>query len=372
MSDTNTQIKHPGCYLAQILAEQEITQAELAFILGQSPNNINAIIQAKRGVSPGMSKMLGEALQVSGDYFANLQTEYDLLLASEPDPTVSLRADMLKTYPIREMIKRQWIEDGTAEVLQSELARFFDVSNTNEIPYLAHAAKKGKYAKDDVTPAQYAWLFRVREIARVLAVPRYSEKKLRDIAEDMRELLLSPEEARNVPRLISECGVRFVIVETIPQAKIDGVCFWLDKQSPVIGMSMRYDRIDNFWFVLRHEIEHVLNKHGMSKAVVDDLDVKGDLAAEEVTANIAASDFCVPADRMESFMRRKYPAYYEKDVLAFSKLHGIHPGLVVGQIQNKMDKYDYLRKYLVKIRHCVLPGSIVDGWGMSAPIRSAI
>ena len=82
-------------------------------------------------------------------------------------------------------------------------------------------------------------------------------------------MILAPEETRHIPRLMAECGVRFVIVEVLPQAKIDGACFWLDANSPVIGMSARFDRIDNFWFVLRHEIEHVLRKDGMEAEIVD-------------------------------------------------------------------------------------------------------
>ncbi|MFX8692489.1 hypothetical protein ABTM44_18400, partial [Acinetobacter baumannii] len=78
----------------------------------------------------------------------------------------------------------------------------------------------------------------------------------------MAEMREAPEETRNVPRLLQEAGVRFVIVEGLPGSKIDGVCFWLDDKSPVIGMSLRFDRIDNFWFVLRHECAHVLHGHG--------------------------------------------------------------------------------------------------------------
>ena len=66
-----------------------------------------------------------------------------------------------------------------------------------------------------------------------------------------------------------ECGVRYIIVEGLPGGKIDGVCFWLDPRSPVIGMSLRFDRIDNFWLVLRHEIEHVLCGHGKSEPIID-------------------------------------------------------------------------------------------------------
>ena len=60
-----------------------------------------------------------------------------------------------------------------------------------------------------------------------------------------------------------------MVVEALPGSKIDGACFWLDPTTPVIAMSLRFDRIDNFWFVLRHELEHVLQRHGQSAPVLD-------------------------------------------------------------------------------------------------------
>jgi HTH-type transcriptional regulator/antitoxin HigA len=87
------------------------------------------------------------------------------------------------------------------------------------------------------------------------------------------------------------------------------------------------------------------------------------LPEEERIANRAAGNFCVPTEKLESFMRRKHPFYYEKDVLAFARIVGRHPGLIVGQMQFRMNRYDYLARYLAKVRQFVLPGSIADGWG---------
>lgn len=366
---------HPGIRLKQILEERGWSQIDLSFILGQPVTGVNLIISGKRGISPEMSKALGEALGLPADYFADLQKQFDLANASNPSPAVSLRAKMQNNYPIREMIKRGWIEDGDAERLQSELARFFGVDSTDEIPYLAHAAKKTRYEEKKIPPAQLAWLFRVKQIAKAIAVPEYSEFALRQALKRMRGMLPSPEESRHVPRLLAECGVRFIMVESLPQAKIDGVCCWLDESSPVIGLSARYDRIDNFWFVLRHEIEHILKGHGKDMPIVD-ADIEGEQAGvddnlpeEERIANAAAAEFCVPREKIESFLRRKHPFYYEKDVLAFSKVNNIHPGLVVGQIQHKLGRYDFLKKYQVKIRQFVLPGAMADGWGQGVPVN---
>ncbi|HEY3638265.1 MAG TPA: hypothetical protein VGK90_08920, partial [Rhizomicrobium sp.] len=230
-----------------------MTQSDLTFVLGCNPKAVNQIINGKQGVSPAMSKALGKALDLPFDYFAGLQRIFDLSSADEPDDGITLRANMQKNYPIREMIKRGWLKGGDASDLGEQLAGFFEVSDAGQVPHLVHAAKKTSY--DNIPPVQLAWLFRVRQIAKSMTVPRFSETALSNALGRLSEMRIEPEEARSVPRTLFECGVRYVVVESLPSSKIDGVCFWLDKNSPVIGMSFRYDRIDNFWFVLRHEIE---------------------------------------------------------------------------------------------------------------------
>ena len=280
-------------------------------------------------------------------------------------------ARLQSAYPIREMIKRGWLEDTDAAMLEVQMAQFFGVTSANDIPHLEHAAKKSHY--EETPPAQLAWLFRVRQIAQGMAVPSYSEKGLREALPRLHAMMIDAEETRHVPRLLAECGIRFVIVECLPNAKIDGVCFWLDKKSPVIGMSLRFDRIDNFWFVLRHEIEHVLQKDGQIKEIID-AELEGEraedsasLPKEERVANSSAADFCIPSAEINSFVARKAPFFSERDVLGFARRLQIHPGLVVGQIQKRTQRWDWLRRHLVKVRTHVLSGTMADGWGHAAP-----
>jgi HTH-type transcriptional regulator/antitoxin HigA len=367
--------EHPGIHLRAILEAREWLQSDLAFILGCRAKEINLIFSGKRGISPEMSKALGHAFDLSSDYFADLQKAYDLACAKEPNPAISLRAKMKNNYPIREMIRRGWLKNADAIGLEKQLSRFFEVDNPNDIPYLSHSAKKSSYEEIDIPPSQIAWLFRVKQIAKSFSVPKYSAFKLIESLDRMKELLIAPDEARHVPRILNDCGIRFIMVKPLSKSKIDGIAFWLDKESPVIALSSRYDRLDNFWFVLRHEIEHILKEDGRDIAMID-AELEGDRAGynsnnipeSERIANMAAADFCVPTDKMESFIRRKHPFYYEKDVIAFSKLNCIHPALVVGQIQHRLDRYDYLRKYQVKVRHFVVPNSMADGWGQTVPI----
>jgi HTH-type transcriptional regulator/antitoxin HigA len=207
-----------------------------------------------------------------------------------------------------------------------------------------------------------------------MLVARYSPECGADLAKALKPLLVSADAARKAPKILMESGIRFVIVEALASTKIDGVCFWLDAQSPVIGMTLRYDRIDNFWFVLRHEIEHVLQGHGRTAAILD-AGLEGDRAGigdgvppEERLANKAAADFCVVQSQLDRFIARKAPVFAERDILGFAKTIGVHPGLVAGQLQHRTRRYDLYRNHLVKVRSVVTPSAIVDGWGDVAPI----
>ena len=164
-----------------------------------------------------------------------------------------------------------------------------------------------------------------------MMVDPYSPVGVRAAVKKLDALLAAPDEARHVPKILNECGIRFVVVESLKAASIDGVCFWLDEQSPVVGMTLRHDRIDNFWFVLRHEIEHVIRVHGL-KQVAFDTELEGEKAGfgegvpeQERTANRAAASFCVPQDKLDMYISRKEPFFSERDVVALSRMMDIHP-----------------------------------------------
>lgn len=363
-------IEHPGVFLRDELEERGWLQSDLAYILGCPVQAINTIISGKRGISVDMARSLEKAFDVPADFFLNLQKMYDLSRANEPDEGIAKKARFYQgSYPIREMLKRGWLEDTEPDLLEAQMMRFFEVNNLNNIPHLAHSAKKTYY--DDIPTNQLAWLFRVKQIAKALEVPPYSKKSLLRAVLGLKDLMEEPEEIRHVPRILMEAGVRFIIVESLPSAKIDGVCFWLNNQSPVIGMSIRYDRIDNFWFVLRHEIEHVLQKHGLNREIIDTelLENEMPVSEEEMIANKAASDFCIAGDKLTSFIARKQTYISERDLLGFAYKLRIHPGIAVGQLHHKTKDYKLFRKYLVKIRAYLEIGGIVDGWGTIVPIN---
>jgi HTH-type transcriptional regulator/antitoxin HigA len=378
MSD-NADCRTPGQLIEKLLDERGWSQTVLALILDCDKAGLNRLISGKKSIDAETALALGEVFGVSPERFLDLQASYDLArarLVARPDPGRATRAHLFGGLPIAEMVKRRWIDaEDPRDVtgVEAALARFFGANSPDEIEILPHAAKKTNVT-GDATPAQLAWLYRVRAIARESLVGRYSPSAALEAVGKLRNLLSAAEEARKVPRVLAECGIRYVIVEGITGSKIDGVCFWLNDHAPVIAMSLRHDRIDNFWFVLRHELEHVIRLHGQT-AMMLDAELEGERAGtgigipeEERVANEAAADFCVPQQSLERFIARKAPFFAERDILGFSRTLKIHPGLVAGQLQHKTGRYDRFKAHQVKIRSIVAPSALVDGWGDVAPV----
>ncbi len=363
----------PGEFIKEELEERGWSQVELAEIMGRPPRVVSEIISGKRAITPETAKGLGAAFGTGATFWINLEGSYQLSRTVHDDAGVERRARLYSKAPVKEMLKRGWVlpSDNVA-VLERQVCAFLHVNDIDQTPWHAHAAYKGRSATELSCAAQWAWFYRVRQIAEAVSVPPYSPKELQRAVERLKGLLIAPEDSRQVPKILMECGVKFVIVEKLPHADIDGVCFWIGGQ-PVIGMTTRKDKIDNFWFVLRHEIEHVLQGHGREEEIIDDLEGEragtgSDLPEAERLANSAAADFCVPTEKMNSFMIRKHPFYYEKDVLAFAKVMHRHPGIVIGQMQFRMKNFAYLTRKIATIRQFVLPGAIVDGWGQSIQV----
>jgi HTH-type transcriptional regulator/antitoxin HigA len=368
----------PGQLILSLLEERGWSKRTLAVVLGVGEATVTRITSDRQAIDARLSIVLEELFNVPADRFLSLQKELDLAqarLVMQPDPDRATRAILYGDLPVGEMISRGWLNAESVRDtvrVERELMRFFGVNRLDDIEVLPHAAKK-TVTNSPPTPAQLAWLYRVKAMAADMPVRPYSPERLRSSIPKLKELMIAPEEARSVSRLLLEAGVRFVIVETLSTAKIDGVCSW-HEQSPVIGLSLRFDRIDNFWFVLWHEIEHVLQGHGKAGAILD-TELEGERAGtgsavdeEERIANRAAADSCVPAAQMDAFIARKEPLFSERDLRGFARILRVHPGIVAGQLQHRTGRYQIFRAHLAKIRASVTSSAMVDGWGTVSPI----
>ena len=362
----------PGEFIREELNSRGWTQGDLAQIMDRPLRLINELVAGKKQVTPETARGLARAFG-DGDplYWMNLDAAYRLRqLEPDEDVSVDRRAKLYSKFPVRELMKRKWIEPSkNLDVVEHRVCRFFRIKNVDERPVFAHAAKAVQY--DERTALQLAWLFRAKELAEGTHSSPYSERKLRESLSKLRTLLVAPEEIRQVSRILAEVGVRFVVVEFLPGAKIDGAAFWLN-DTPVIVLSIRFDRLDNFWFVLRHEIEHVLNRDApvtVDVELTEQLQRKDALPPEEIKANTAAAEFLIPKSELDSFITRVRPLYSEQRILLFAKRIGVHPGLVVGQLQFRDEvPYTHFHKHLMKIREIVTQSSVTDGWGTVPPM----
>lgn len=138
--------------------------------------------------------------------------------------------------------------------------------------------------------------------------------------------------------VLLERGIILVHERAIPGAKVDGVVFKLPGGNPVIGMSLRYARLDHYWFTLMHELSHVvLHNDMLSSPIVDDFDVDSEELVEK-QANKLAADSMIP-----SHLWRTCPAkasLKEADIRSFAAEVGIAPQIAAGRLRREMGRHD--------------------------------
>jgi len=72
---------HPGEFLAEILSELDISQAQFARAIGVSPMRVSHVVNGTRPVTAELALLFGRALGQSPQYWLNLQAIYDLKTA---------------------------------------------------------------------------------------------------------------------------------------------------------------------------------------------------------------------------------------------------------------------------------------------------
>lgn len=355
--------------LRQLLDERGWTLLELADITGFQRSHFSSILTGKVGISPEMAVALGAAFGNDPAEWMRWNAAYQLSLVAADAAEVETRAKFYRFAPVRDMERRGWIkETKTTDELRAELERFYGGSLDNNTLFSVATLRSEPLEK--LTPAERAWSVRARQLAEnVPVVAAFDESRMPAAIRKLRILAMYPKEAERLPEILAYYGIRFVVVEPLPDAKIDGAAFWLDG-SPVVAVSARWDRIDAFWFTVMHECMHIKNRdaysvdvnllqesdNGIVVAVSDD--------AVEQRANDEAADALVPKPEMDAFVRRTSPFYAAGKVVQFAHRIKMHPGVIVGQLQHRGElRYSSHRDFLVKIRKYVVETALTDGWG---------
>lgn len=137
--------------------------------------------------------------------------------------------------------------------------------------------------------------------------------------------------------LLKEHGIVLIVERNIPGMEVDGAAF-LVESIPVIGLTLRRDALDNFWFTLMHEVAHVILHYrtGLASGFFDDVEhVEPDEFEEE--ANKFASDLLVSEE-----VWSRSPARIAKTSTPIENLAtqlGIAPAIIYGRIRFERKNY---------------------------------
>lgn len=369
MADHDT-ITSPGDLLRSLLDERGWTQEELALITNCSRQSISAILSGRSGITAEMATALAAAFNNEPSEWLRLDMERQLALVKGDASDVEKRVKLFEIAPVRDMQRRGWIAD-TKELdeLEGELKHFFEVKDNLDEDIGFPVAMRRTIKLPHLNRAERAWCFRARQLARAIHGEKFNAAHIETTRKKLRIAAAYAKEAYKVPQILAESGIRYVVVEPLPGARIDGAAFWLDESTPVIAMSVRFDRIDNFWFTLMHEFAHIKNQDTLS--VDNDIDdaARSSKTLEEDTerrANEEASASLIPPHELDSFIRRVGPLYSKPRIIQLAHRLKIHPGIIVGQLYHKGEIGPSAnREMLAKVRNTVIETAIVDGWGQT-------
>ncbi len=355
----------PGETLEERLEDRGWSQSDLADVLGRPVQALNEIIAGKKAITPETAVALSKALGNTAEYWLRLESSYRLDLlhqrGSDRSVTVERKAQLFSKVPLKELKKLGWIDVDLNDLDQAEKAvcRFLEIPSIDQNPSVVFSPRKGeRYAPH--SEAQVAWICRVRHLARRQRVARYSAARLASEVAELPRLSATDDGTRAVPSLLADLGVRFVVAGHLTGTKIDGATVWLDEGAPVIALSLRYDRMDWFWFTLMHEIAHVLAGDAQRGTMLDQALVGRDADPSSVSdieqrADQAASAWLVPPERLNAFIKRISPYYSRPALLQFAASIGVHPAIVVGQLQNRKEiPYTHHRNLLTNVRHLII------------------
>lgn len=345
-------VSPPGRRLQDELDARGWTQQDLAKVIARPPQMISEIINAKKQITPETALELSEAFGTSAEFWSKLEADYQLFLARKKprNSLIPKRSQLFESVPVREIMKNGWLKTTTdTDELERELCNFLEINSIDESPAIAVNFRQTHLeTHNPETRAQIAWVMRVQKLARKQNVGRFDLYQLEDVVNSLLRLTYEQEGIRRVPQLLKEAGIRFIVVPHLSKTYLDGAAFYLAEREPVIALTLRYDRVDNFWFVLLHELAHIYRGH--ENVYVDR--VEGQDADEaEAEANAYSRDWLVPAEAYQSFVENSFLGFDDNDILRFSTEIRRHPGIVIGRLQrDNLLPYSKGRHYLEKIK----------------------
>jgi HTH-type transcriptional regulator/antitoxin HigA len=324
----------PGEFIREELEIRNWQQDDLAEVLGLSKKFVNELIMSKKHITIETARLLSKAFGQSPAYWVNLDIDYYLRKSPGTGRTkeVEEKAKIFKYMPIKEMVKKGWLKSyQTLEELKRQVLAFWNIDELDfiflektEVPGFREPDTGFNYNK------YYAlcWFEMAKRMAKNFHVNDYKENKLKQLAENLHVFMIKENGIEEFISELAAAGIKFFVLSHLKKAFIDGAAFYDDK-NPVIVYTSRYDRIDNFWFTIAHEISHILlhlNKKGSAtpthsrSAGCYFLDNLEHLESEfqQEAQNLAVKILKVE-EIMEYFKTRKYQKYISAPRVTYCK-----------------------------------------------------
>jgi HTH-type transcriptional regulator / antitoxin HigA len=323
-----------------------LTQRDLVPFIG-SRAKVSEVLSGKRQLTMPMARALHDHLGIPAEVL--LQDAGERF--SEP-----LAGIEWERFPLEAMAKLGWIPTvrnlrSRAKELMQELIRRAggpDVAGT--VLY-----RKNDHARANAKMDPYAlkaWCWKVLVDAnesRPAAAYEPGTVSL-DFLRQLARLSWSDEGPRLAKEFLAKHGIPLVVVPHLPRTYLDGAALKLADGTPVIGLTLRYDRVDNFWFCLLHELAHV-GRHmegDGDMSFVDDLTLRDIEGArrdpKEAQADEWAEEALVPHEIWETSEARQNPT--PMSVVNLSKALQVHPAIVAGKVRYEQRNYRLLSHFV--------------------------
>lgn len=327
------------------MQQLNMNQSDLAPIFG-SRAKASEVLSGKRSLTLKMIRALNEHLGIPADV---------LIRDGGALPIAPAGIDF-ERFPVRQMAKLGWIKktadikDRTEEIVRKMVA---SVGGQQALPQALFRQGGGSRAnaKTDVHALQ-AWCLHILCKARQAGLEGIYEQGTidQDFLRDLARLSEFDEGPKLAKERLAKHGIALVVASHLPKTYLDGAALWTVDSVPVVGMTIRYDRLDNFWFCLLHELAH-LGRHfnnGDGEVFIDDLQLRersherDDIREQE--ADEWAQEALIPSELWDDHPVRSSPSV--QNVISLSRQAKVHPAIVAGRIRHEKQNYRLLSQFV--------------------------
>lgn len=238
----------------------------------------------------------------------------------------------------KELVARHWIETADDDSLLAMV--FFDLPLSKQPMLFRKSAKADEKLLE-------IWQARARTRAEYICldqnIPEFgglTKEHLKKLA----RMSVDPLVVRDLPKVLARLGVILIYVCSLPGMASDGAVFHLRTGHPVVALSLRFPRLDYFWFTLLHELAHlVLHNNQLKEPIYFDVEAEQTNKVEKA-ANRLAKDSIADRESWQS-CEPKYDTS-EKAVRIYAAELGVHPALVAGMLRRETGNYTRYNKLI--------------------------